>query len=466
MKVVLLTTLPNCVATTLSNLLGTNLYSLDITKVENKKESIMGILHNHASDVLITYRCPYILPNDILTALPFGAYNVHPSLLPKYKGMNPWKDIFRNQESKSGVTLHRIISKIDSGGIVSQKSFIITPSDTIESARIKADELAAELAKNFVTNLMSNISLLPLPNKFDYQEAIISRENLLFIKESDCWEYNDIYKEGAFCIVFQMQINESKYAIRCWKCLTETNEQVIDRRMMLISKWIKNVQPLYLNNIFWYRNGIKTIKGVHPIAMMKWHDDMSLKEYLYLYSQKPLLLENLSDTFITMVSYFHNLHIAHGDMNMDNIRVKTDGSLYLIDYDSFYVPIMKYEKDDIKGKLEYQHHGRYKNLYLSEYMDYYSEYIIFITIKSLAKYPELWIFLELSDTNFYILNKEELANIKNSRIYSFFKEKSDVEFLNYLNTIDDIWQNESCLNAIIPIEKSKIIQNIEQSKNK
>lgn len=162
MNVVLLTTLPNCVATTLSNLLGSDLYILDIIKTEDKKNSIMKILHDYTPDILFTYRCPYILPDDILATLPLGAYNIHPSLLPKYKGQNPWEEIFSNKESESGVTLHLITNEIDSGVIVSQKAFSILPSDTIESTRIKADELAASLVEEFVSNYCCPKRLLQL----------------------------------------------------------------------------------------------------------------------------------------------------------------------------------------------------------------------------------------------------------------------------------------------------------------
>ena len=198
MNVILLTTLPNQVSTTLSSILGNNLLIMDIPKLEDKKTSIMKIIHEHAADILITYRCPYILPIEVIAALPLGAYNIHPSLLPKYKGLNPWEEIFRNHESKSGVTLHRITKDVDCGPIVAQKSFVIASADTMVTARNKADLLAAELVSDFITNLQANPSLLPLPNKFDYLEAICSRENLLFLKHNDSWEYSGIYLEGAF----------------------------------------------------------------------------------------------------------------------------------------------------------------------------------------------------------------------------------------------------------------------------
>lgn len=456
MRIVLLTTLPNRVAAILSDLLGDNLCILDITTLENKKKSIMKAVHDHNPDTLVTYRCPYILPDDIWTKLPLGAYNIHPSLLPKYKGLNPWEDIFRSHESESGVTLHRITHEVDSGVIVSQKTFAIASSDTIGSARNKADELAAELIKDFISTLISNFSLWTLPNKFDYLESVSSLKNLLFLKKGDCIEYSGVYKEGAFCIVFQMLINHKKYAVRCWKCLDEISKQRICYRMEQISNWIRNVQPLYLHEVILYKDGIKTVKGIYPVAIMEWNDDMSLKEYLFIHLHEAFLLKKLSDSFVAMVSYFHSLHISHGDMNMDNVRVNEDGSLSLIDYDTFYVPTMENEKDDVKGKSEYQHHSRNNNIYLSEYIDYYSEYIIFLTIKSLSKHPDLWSMLDLGSKDSHIFNKNELYHIKDSRVYSLMKERKDDEILSILLYMDDMWQNKNSLSSITPIEKSNI----------
>ncbi len=452
MKVLLLTTLPNHVAGTLSILLGDNLSILDIKKVGNKKYTIAKTIKYFTPNLLITYRCPYVLPNEIIKMLPFGAYNIHPSLLPLYKGLNPWQEIFQNKETESGVTLHRITKEIDSGGIVSQKAFGIMPSDTVETARRKADNVAAELCRDFINTLISNEHLLPLPNKFDYQEAMTSSRNLGFIKEQDIWSYKGVFTEGSFCIVFQMLINEGEYAIRCWKLLDEKSCNRICRRMTLISEWLQNNQLPYLIKFHLFKKGIQTIKGIYPVVVMEWYDDMSLKEYISCHYLEPSILIKLSDSFIEMVSCFHKYHIAHGDLNMDNIRVTSDGNLYLIDYDTFYVPTMKCEKDDIKGKPGYQHHARHKNMYLSEYIDLYSEYIIFVTLYSLAYYPELWSLFDMSNTECGILNDDELRDIKNSRIFSFMNSKHENITLQILLYMDEIWQN-SLLNEIIPIEK-------------
>lgn len=453
MNVILLTTLPNRVSTTLGGILGNNLFVVDIPKVEDKKNSIMKIIHEHAADMLVTYRCPYILPMEVIASLPLGAYNIHPSLLPKYKGLNPWEEIFRNHESKSGVTLHRITKDVDNGPAVSQKSFLIASADTMATARNKADLLAAELAGDFIANLQTNPGLLPLPNKFDYLEAVCSRENLLFLKHNDSWEYGGIYLEGAFCIVFQGLINGEKYAIRCWKCLNDKDKEVICRRVGLISEWMEKARPKYLKKIFLSEKGISTVKGIYPVSIMKWCDDMNLKEYISRHIKEPLLLSRLPSLFVEMVSYFHQLHIAHGDMNLENIRVDSDGMLYMIDYDTLYVPTMEQETDEVKGKPEYQHHARNNNMYLSEYIDYYSEYIIFLIMKTLAKYPDVWSLFDFIN-NGVCFRKDDYSDIRNSLIYSFIREKDDEELLSVLMAISDMWHNVDDLNSIIPIEKS------------
>lgn len=466
MRLLLITTTQNAVRKMLSEQSDIDLCVIDCVNYlegdfQKEKQSLLCSIERHftlygSPDVLLTYRCPFLISPHLYEKARIGAFNIHPSLLPKYKGLNPWTEIFRNHESEGGVTLHKLSKVIDNGIVVSQKKFIIEDSDTIASARNKADELAAELANDFISNLKANVRLFSLPNKYDYLEAVIFRENLLFLKKNDILEYDGIYKEGAFCVVFQMCINGEKYAIRCWKCLSENNKQKLCRRMKLVSNWINDHLPIYMHKFYLFENGIKTKKGIQPVSVMKWHDDSNLKEYLSMNFNQPQILKKISDSFVAMVSFFHNLHVAHGDMNMDNIRVSTNGTLYIIDYDTFYIPTMGKEIDDQKGESGFQHHARKSNMYLSEYIDYYSEYVIYITIRTFMKYPEIRKLFVSTDVEPYVLNKEELANVKGSRIYLFVKKKEDTELMSILHIMDDMWHNNK-LDAIIPIEKSGVL---------
>ncbi len=63
--------------------------------------------------------------------------NIHPSLLPKYKGLNTHARVLKNKEKYSGCTVHFVNSKLDSGKIISQKKVLVTKNDTVKSLRHK-----------------------------------------------------------------------------------------------------------------------------------------------------------------------------------------------------------------------------------------------------------------------------------------------------------------------------------------
>lgn len=109
------------------------------------KSELYSLIMKLKVDILLTYRCPYILPNEIMLKPRLGAYNIHPSLLPNYSGLNPWDDIYRNKESVSGVTLHKMAEVVDSGKILFQESFPITIGESLDHARDKADSIASDM---------------------------------------------------------------------------------------------------------------------------------------------------------------------------------------------------------------------------------------------------------------------------------------------------------------------------------
>ncbi len=97
---------------------------------------------------LLTYRCPYIIPEPVFNRALAGAYNIHPTMLPAYPGMNPWQQIFEDGVKESGVTLHRMSVDVDAGEIVAQLPFHISDEDDIMSARHKSDTIALSLVNS------------------------------------------------------------------------------------------------------------------------------------------------------------------------------------------------------------------------------------------------------------------------------------------------------------------------------
>ncbi len=118
--------------------------------IELSRNQLIDRALKSTSEMLITYRCPYIIPSSCYSGRIHGGYNIHPSLLPKYKGLNPWEEMFRNKERKGGVTIHRLSDETDSGEIISQVGFEIIPEQSLEIARYRADELASYLINEFI----------------------------------------------------------------------------------------------------------------------------------------------------------------------------------------------------------------------------------------------------------------------------------------------------------------------------
>ena len=67
--------------------------------------------------------------------------NIHPSLLPKFKGLNTFERILKNNEKKTGCTVHYVNDKLDSGKVIIQKSFYITEDDNLETLKKKTQRL-------------------------------------------------------------------------------------------------------------------------------------------------------------------------------------------------------------------------------------------------------------------------------------------------------------------------------------
>ncbi len=151
MKVILISSIPNQVSNQLSRFLSNNLYVINCKgKRVFSKSELKNLILSFSPDIIITYRCPYILPKELFCYPKYGSYNIHPSLLPLYPGLNPWEAIFANHETQNGVTLHRITENIDQGEIIFQEKYLISHTDNILSARNKADVIAAELALKLI----------------------------------------------------------------------------------------------------------------------------------------------------------------------------------------------------------------------------------------------------------------------------------------------------------------------------
>jgi methionyl-tRNA formyltransferase len=122
---------------------------IPVTK-QNLAQSLQGISY----DTIISCGFPYILDEEILASARY-AINVHPTLLPAYRGYRSGPYILINGERQSGVTVHFLTTGMDQGSIIAQKAFDISPFDTTKSLFRKCREIEPALLYSVVEGLIA-----------------------------------------------------------------------------------------------------------------------------------------------------------------------------------------------------------------------------------------------------------------------------------------------------------------------
>ena len=102
-----------------------------------------------APAVIYSFAYRHLLPEAVLKLARLGAYNLHPSRLPAYRGRAPVNWVLVNGERETGVTLHHMVAKADAGDIVGQRAIAIDDSDTALTLYRKLVPLAADLVREF-----------------------------------------------------------------------------------------------------------------------------------------------------------------------------------------------------------------------------------------------------------------------------------------------------------------------------
>jgi serine/threonine protein kinase len=254
---------------------------------------------------------------------------------------------------------------------------------------------------------------------------------------------------GGFCVVFPYQTTQKKYAVRCW------HAEVSDakRRTQIIAEALKKANLPYFVGFEFYEDGIMTPQGMQPIVVMDWVDAQSLKKFLAEHIKESNVINEIAENFRKMVADLHVNHLSHGDLQHGNIMVKPDHSLVLVDYDSMYVPALSGMSDEIKGLVGYQHEARWKNKHVSEKADYFSELVIYISLKALAKKPSLWNELNMEDTETLLFSGDDIKSHGSSDIFKVLKTDSELAPLN-----DKLceFMAKTSIEDLVPLEEAII----------
>ena len=104
---------------------------------EEYEERIINLLKPYNLQLICLAGYMKILSKKIIDHFPNKILNIHPSLLPKYKGLNTHRRVLENNETKTGCTVHYVNQEMDGGKIILQKEVNINTEDTERSIAMK-----------------------------------------------------------------------------------------------------------------------------------------------------------------------------------------------------------------------------------------------------------------------------------------------------------------------------------------
>ncbi len=187
---------------------------------------------------------------------------------------------------------------------------------------------------------------------------------------------------------------------------------------------------------------------------MDWCEGQDLKDYISANVGDSSKMQSLANQFKKMVKFFHDNEISHGDLQHGNIRIRPNGTICVLDYDSMYVPALEGKTEYIKGLPSFQHPtARDANEFLNPKVDYFSESVIYLALMLLIKDPSLWTNEVKRCDDILLFDNNDLLNINNtsSRIFKYRNEVSH-SILWLVRRLQSFMKQDS-LNSLLPLEK-------------
>ena len=202
---------------------------------------------------------------------------------------------------------------------------------------------------------------------------------------------NPIMSSGNFAVVFKMQDKQTGklYAVKCFLREQEGREE----SYKLIASELEYVPSGFLVSVKYLEKElfVDTTQGYDtefPVLLMDWVEGLTLDKYIRNNIHDQYKLALIAYQFCRMASWLLSQEFAHGDLKPDNIIVREDGQLVLVDYDGMFVPAMKGQKARELGSVDYRHPLRAEDKFDST-IDDFSIASIALSLKAISLKPEL-----------------------------------------------------------------------------
>jgi serine/threonine protein kinase len=225
-----------------------------------------------------------------------------------------------------------------------------------------------------------------------------------------------VMTSGNFAVVFKMKSEQSGrlYAVKCFtkeqKGRSESYKLIADELEFVSSNYLTPIR--YLEKEL-FVDSDQTTETEFPVLLMDWVNGIPMDKYIRENINNQYALELLAFRFSKLVTWLLTQPFAHGDLKPDNILIKEDGSIVLVDYDGMFVPSMTGQKARELGSPNYRHPLLTDNDFNS-HIDDFPLAAIALSLKAIALKPSL--FQNNTGECGLLLKESDFRDIKNSRI--------------------------------------------------
>lgn len=261
-----------------------------------------------------------------------------------------------------------------------------------------------------------------------------------------------IMSNGNFAVVYKMVDDNGKFhAVRCFHRYQEGRK----KSYKLICEELGKVSSPYLSPIKFFENEFYIDSVEYPVILMDWVDGEPLDKYIRKIINDKTKLHSLAENFRQLAIWLLNQQFAHGDLKPDNILVKEDGSLVLVDYDGMFVPAMQGQKARELGSPDFRNPSRTEDDFDNN-IDTFSIISILLSLELLVENKEYLSIYGAEDR--LLFSEEDYRDIENSMIfkYAFISNNSFISKLAI--TIKNLLKGEM-------IDESEIISLFKNDNN-
>ena len=230
--------------------------------------------------------------------------------------------------------------------------------------------------------------------------------------------YGEPYRSsGAFAVVFKMKDEQTGkcYAL---KCFTEEQEGRAEAYRQ-IAEELEFVDLPYITSVKYMEKELFVDSNCEdnefPVLLMDWIEGETMEAYIADHYMDSYAMSMLCYRFCKMAAWLRSQPFAHGDIKPDNIMVRSDGTLTLVDYDGMFVPAMKGQKSPTIGTKDFSHPLRTIDDF-DETIDDFALASIALSLKAISLNPSL--FNEYGASDRLLFSAADYLDLSNSQTFT------------------------------------------------